>query len=555
MTSKWLFAGTAMLVTAPATAQTPPKPRLVIAIAVDQLSTDLFERYRPTFTGGLKTLSGGVVFASGYQSHAATETCPGHATILSGIRPGRAGIIGNDWYGTRAANAPTQANRDEIYCVGDENHPDADKGTVVSFKHTTPDFKTLGDRLKDKNGARTRVFAVAGKDRAATLMAGRKADQIWWYEARKPGFATFVPNDPSYGNVAATPPAIVATVNAEIKAKLETPPAAPTLTPDCAALVKPLLISGNQKIGDQAVVPNKSASAFRATPALDDATLTIAEDMMTTFDLGRKGHTDVLAISLSVTDYVGHGYGTDGPEMCMQIAALDARLGAFLKAVEDRGVPFIVTLTADHGGHDVPERASPGTGRSPYALGLEGINQALRTMLGIKDRSVPVVTTKGIGDLWLTDAVPQDKRAQVTAFLKGAIAGLQGVEAVFTRDEIMATPMPTTAPDTWTLLERVRASYMDGRSGALFVALKEGLSPIPIGGPGFVATHGSIWDYDRRVPILFWWKGARAFDAPDAVETVDILPTLASLIGLKVPSTDIDGRCRDIVAGPASNCR
>jgi hypothetical protein len=180
----------------------------------------------------------------------------------------------------------------------------------------------------------------------------------------------------------------------------------------------------------------------------------------------------------------------------------------------------------------------------------------VRTMLRIKDASITTVTSKGgFGDVWLTDNVPADNRPLVTAFLKGAISGMYGVETVFTRDEIMATPMPAGAPDKWSLIQRVRASYMDGRSGHLYIVLKDGLSPLAIGTRGIVATHGSVWDYDRRVPMLFWWQGITPADRPEAVDTVDILPTLASLVGLTVPSASVDGRCLTLTSGKKGNCR
>jgi predicted AlkP superfamily pyrophosphatase or phosphodiesterase len=97
--ARWLAAAT-LLVTAPVFAA-PAPPKLVVAISVDQFSSDLFSEWRGKYTGGLKRMTTGVVFPSGYQSHAATETCPGHSTILSGIRPGRAGIAANDWFGMR----------------------------------------------------------------------------------------------------------------------------------------------------------------------------------------------------------------------------------------------------------------------------------------------------------------------------------------------------------------------------------------------------------------------------------------------------------------------
>ncbi len=559
----WASTALLMALAAPAFAkpQSVAKPRLVIAISVDQLSSDLFARYRPIVTGGLKTLSSGVVFESGYQSHAATETCPGHSTILSGIRPARSGIIGNDWFGTRGKPTDGRAFRDDVYCVEDAVNGKPNEPRRVSFQNVSADFKTLGDRLKARFGARSRVFGVGGKDRAATLMAGKAADQVWWYDTAKPGFVTYLPNDPPYGNIPKSPPAIIATVNQAIVDTIATKAPPPPVSADCAALVKPILVSGNQAIGATSGAAASNPSIFRATPELDSRTLEIAEALVKDFDLGAPGRTDVLAISLSVTDYVGHSFGSGGPEMCMQMAALDARLDTFLKAIEARNIPFVVALTADHGGHDVPERGGNGLGRSPIGLGLSGINEAVGRLLSLKPvldekgKAVPFVTAKGVpGDLWLTDAVPAERRADVVALLKGAISGLQGVEAVFTRDEIMATPMPKSAPDRWSQIERVRASYMDGRSGALYVVLKEALNPIAIGGPGYVATHGSSWDYDRRVPILFWQPGMATSARPEAIETVDILPTLAALVGLPVPPASIDGQCRDLDPGPRNTC-
>ncbi len=553
-----IAAALAMLATAPAYAE---KPRLIIAISVDQLSSNLFEHYRPTFIGGLKTLSGGVAFASGYQSHAATETCPGHSTILSGIHPARSGIMGNDWYGTRGTPPVADSWRDEIYCVEDESNPASSAGKpVVSLGHVTADFQTLGDRLKSERGKKARVFAVAGKDRAATLMAGRSADQTWWYDANQGKYVTYIAHVPAYGNVPTTQPAAIAKANDDIATLLKSPPAPLTLSAECAALVKPMLISGNAVVGAGAIIPNADAKDFRATPAMDGETLAIAAGLISEYALGKKGSTDVLAISLSATDYVGHAYGPGGPEMCAQMASLDEQLGTFLKAVDATGVPYAIVLTADHGGIDIPERShgTPGeaTGRSALGLGTGGLNSVVRSMLGIKDSSVTLVTSKGgFGDVWLTDNVPVVKRPFVTGFLKGAISGMYGVETVFTRDEIMATPMPSGAPDKWSLIERVRASYRDGRSGHLYIVLKDGLSPLSVGARGIVATHGSVWDYDRRVPMLFWWKGITPSNRPEAVDTVDILPTLASLVGLKVQPASVDGRCLDLTGGKKGNCR
>jgi len=128
------------------------------------------------------------------------------------------------------------------------------------------------------------------------------------------------------------------------------------------------------------------------------------------------------------------------------------------------------------------------------------------------------------------------------------------VQAVFTRAQIEATPIVHTPAETWSLLERARASYDPQRSGDLVVALKPRVTPILDPSIGNVATHGSFWDYDRRVPILFWRKGMTGFEQPLSVETVDIAPTLAALIKVPVP-VEIDGRCLDIDAGVGDSCK
>src|SRR4028118_1028544 len=99
------------MIVAPAAAQQPNPPKLIVAISIDQFSSDVFAEYRQHYTGGLRRLSQGVVFPSGFQGHAATETCPGHSTILTGSRPARTGIIANNWF-----NLGVQREDKNVYC-------------------------------------------------------------------------------------------------------------------------------------------------------------------------------------------------------------------------------------------------------------------------------------------------------------------------------------------------------------------------------------------------------------------------------------------------------
>ena len=125
---------------------------------------------------------------------------------------------------------------------------------------------------------------------------------------------------------------------------------------------------------------------------------------------------------------------------------------------------------------------------------------------------------------------------------------------MLTARQIARIPIPTASPDKWTTGQRVRASFDPERSGDLFVVLKKYVSPIVKPSAGYVATHGSVWDYDRRVPILFWRKGMRPSDRQDHVSTVNILPTIAAEIGLALPGK-LDGRCLDGIDGVSCQAR
>ena len=160
-------------------AQTPatPPPKLVIAISVDQFSADLFDEYRPLYTSGLARLARGTVFHNGYQGHAATETCPGHSTILTGDRPARTGIIANTWYDMTIVR-PDKL----VYCAEDERVPGSSPSHyTVSPAHLR--VPTLGEIMKRRiRGSRS--VAISGKDRAAVMMGGHTLDQRWYWTSK-----------------------------------------------------------------------------------------------------------------------------------------------------------------------------------------------------------------------------------------------------------------------------------------------------------------------------------------------------------------------------------
>ncbi len=545
---KILLAGAALALSSTcAPAQVPQRPKLIVAIAVDQFSADLFNEYRARVTGGLKRLSNGVVFARGHQSHAATETCPGHSTILTGARPARTGIIANDWQNPNAPRADAGGKPSyEVYCAEDETLPGSNSGNyTVSPKHLK--VPTLGDRMKIAMPG-TRVVAVSGKDRAAVMMGGHNADLEIWWDGK--AFTTYK------ANIAALPAALAA-INLRATASVAKPVAF-KLPSSCAGLSRDVAISPKMTIGTLQMRKPGDERGWRATPTFDEMTLDAALAAFDALKLGRGTGTDVLAVSFSATDYTGHRFGTEGAEMCTQILALDATLGRFFAALDKSKMPYAVVLTADHGGHDAPERnrqdALPAAERADVMLSAGAVGTKIAAQFQMSGSAL--IGRGNFGDMYLSASIPTEKRQAV---LDASIATYRAhpqVAAVFSAVDIAAAPAPQPPVDEWSLLDRVKASYDPERSGDFIVLLKPFVTPIPeaLAASGFVATHGSPWGYDRRVPILFWWKGISGFEQPNAIETVDIMPTLASLIGLGVPASEIDGRCLDLIAGADSNC-
>ena len=522
-------------------APAPPPPRLVVAISVDQFSADLFAQYRRHFTGGLARLLEGAVFPSGYQSHAATETCPGHATILTGARPSRSGIIANDWWDMSLSRPSKQ-----VYCAEDETNPaSSPQRPVVSAAHLK--VPTLGDRLKAVNPA-SRNVAVSAKDRTVVMLGGRAIDAGFWW--RGGAFVTF--------DGAAVLPAAQA-ANRAAAAAIAKGAQAFALPRWCTARAGTVAI-GPGSIGEgRFPLQRGNAGAFTASPRMDAAIASLALALVDDLELGRDSVPDVLSVGLSATDTIGHTLGHGGQEMCIQMAELDRTIGQLLAQLDKRRIDYVVVLTADHGGLDAVERlqqqAYPRAVRGDAALSVGELARAATARTGITAPSGPLLYGDGLaGDRYISRLISVGERARVSAALVNQLKVHPQVAAVYTAKELAEAPLPSASPQDWSLKDRARASFDAERSGDLVVLLERAVMPIPEDNRGLVATHGSPWDYDRRVPILFWRRGMAGFEQPQPVETVDIAPSLAALLRLEIIDGDFDGRCLDLDGGPGNTC-
>ncbi|MGH7020198.1 MAG: alkaline phosphatase family protein, partial [Brevundimonas sp.] len=388
---------------------------------------------------------------------------------------------------------------------------------------------SLGDWLKDQRPG-ARVFAVSGKDRGAINLAGHHPDGAYWFTEGF-GLTTYV--EP--GQIAATRLAAVDAFNAEFRRRqAATPHAWAYSQPQCRALEADWQINGRTL--HSRVPPAKDD--LDSSPALDEETLKAAAYLIDTQHLGQGPTTDLLGVSLSATDRIGHAYGAQGPEMCEQMHRLDQALGQFLTRLEAVPGGVVVVLTADHGGSDFVERlakrGSPHAHRIDSAP-LAAVNATLRERFKLD--AAPLQS--GSSGLIVADkdhkTLPEPLRTEIIQAALPMLRALPDIVFVEARDQLLADPLPaSTQPEILSLRERMRLSAVAERSPDIIMVR----APNVTGGGrvgGNVAGHGTPWDYDRRVPILFWKPGATTQERFLPIRTIDIAPTLAAVVNIQPP--------------------
>ena len=533
---------TSLLATALLAAPAPAvRPKLVIVISVDQFSAELMQTYGPELTDGLARLRReGVCFTEAYHDHGFTETGPGHSVLLSGRFPASTGIVENRWM-DRGTGKP-------VYCVEDATA----KSLLPPGQASSSNRRFLGDGLGDWLQAQvpgSRVFAVSGKDRAAILMAGRKPTGTFWFTGPAGFTSSTAYSDRLPEWLLRYDRALSDRLAADSWLWTKDPATPEGRTSQWTFGAQTLRNGGLPRLIQGAGMPlDKSFERrFRKSPFLDEVTLEAVEALIDGETLGSGPATDLLAISFSATDYIGHGYGTLGTEMRDQMHRLDRTLGRLLAALRKNHPGTWVILTADHGGLDVPE-----------ALGEQGfpvqrlLSEPFMTVLQADLRKAFKVER----DLWLPVSEPTvlylDEAAVQAAnldrsdVLRRTQAWLRArpeVADAFTAEELKSTdPAATGSPRDTSLRVLLRRSFHPQRSGDILVALKPF---VVVGTPSadYATGHGTPNGYDRRVPLIFWgpWKGG---SRREPVRIVDLAPTLARELGIE--PGPVDGKALDL---------
>jgi predicted AlkP superfamily pyrophosphatase or phosphodiesterase len=492
-----------------------PRPTLVVFFTIDQMIPDYFARYGAEFTGGLARLQrGGVLYTNGYQDHATTETAPGHASTLSGRFPMHTGIVRNN-AGVNDSNAALVGGG------GAGASPFRFEGT------------TLTDWLV-KQDPRSRSLSISRKDRGAILPVGRSKQSVYWYTSdgrftTSRWYSDTLPTWLTQFNARRLPHRLAGTSWTLLK-------------PESAYSERdgvPLESRGRDFLFPHAM-PADSVQAARAAPddpRMDQITLQAAMAGLTAMRLGTGPQTDLLAISLSTTDAIGHRFGPNSREIHDQLLRLDRAMGEFLDSlyrVRDSS-RIIVALTADHGVQPFPELHFAGRPGATLRVNADPVLAATKRTLAARGLDTATAIDFEYGMVFADSLafrrarVPLDSVLGVMATAFRAVPGVARVDRV--RDLAKAD----------TVRDHVARRWIHAIPPALPVVLLVSPQPYVYWSGVTYATHGSPNDADARVPVLFYGPGfARGVTRRRTVRVVDIAPTLAKRLGVR-PTQSLDG--------------
>jgi predicted AlkP superfamily pyrophosphatase or phosphodiesterase len=507
------------------------RPRLVLFVAVDQMRADYLDRFRPLFKAGLKRLTeDGAVFTHAMYRHACTETGPGHSVLLSGRSPRSSGIVGNVWYDRTLRQRVNVVDDPAVRLVGGSRGRTASPAYFNAF--------TVGDMLKASSPL-SRVVGVSFKDRAAILPAGRRADGAYWYQTTDGRFVT----SSWYTEQA---PGWLESWNARKLADAHAGRVWERLLPDPASYRR---FAGEDAIEGEfdrkdVVFPHAIRGVppafefydnLRRTPFADEILLDFAAAAMKGHDLGRDEATDILSVSFSACDVIGHSYGPDSQEQMDNLLRLDRTLGRLLDEAERRAGHgrVLVVLSADHGVMPLVEvlKARGVDARRADAAELSRpVEQALQRRF--PGKTGLVADPDPIEYVLDREAISRQglKAEDVEATIREALLGTGLVEAVYTQAQLVGS-RPADDP----FFDRHQRAFFASRSGDLLARIKK---HVYLGGYVGGTGHGSPHDYDRHVPIVFMGPGIKPGSRDVETGPEDIAWALGRMLGLPYPQQD-----------------
>lgn len=546
-----------------AVAEERASPRLILQITVDQLRGDMPTRYFDRLgDGGFRyLLDSGTVYTNAHHGHANTETIVGHATLATGADPAAHGMVGNVWF-DRVSGALTYNVEDARYPILTEG-AGVDQATEIDPTQRTARsdgrsparimVSTFGDELMLNRGGKSKVFAVSVKDRGAISMAGHTGEAFWF--SKKTG--EFVTSRFYYDRY----PDWVTEWNARGAAKAYSGKTWDLLHDQAGYLFgdaddRPY---ETELPGFGRVFPHPFGghderfftTLLTISPAGDELTLDFAKALITNEGIGQDAVTDFLGISFSSTDYIGHVFGPSSLESEDNLLRLDRTLAELLRFI-DGAVGLdqtLIVLSADHGGAEAPgylrELGFEADYIDPESFDRTSAIAALKTRFGFGEE---LIETYYHPYLYLNRAKIAElglDQAEVEEAVAKEISRFDGVNLAVSSSALSEGRVPDTP-----LIRSVLRNFNPNRSGDIYLVFDPNRFINDFDGLTVAATHGSPWRYDTHVPIIFAGMGVTAQRVDRLVETIDIAPTLSSVVGSKPPTGSFGTPLEEILGQP-----
>jgi hypothetical protein len=490
-------------------------PKLVVVIVIDQFRGDYLERYRDQFgDGGFRLfLDHGANFTDCNYDYANTRTAPGHATLLTGAYSNGHGIVANEWWDPKKKKVVTSVEDDDTKLVG--LAPDKIKDKAGASPHNLL-ADTLGDELKLATQGQARVFGVSLKDRAAVLPVGFAADAAYWIDPKSGLWITstyYLPDLPKWAQ--------------DFNGSNRT----------AKYWDRDWKNANGDALRSTAHRKNKDGSdagfyeVVGSTPFANEYELEFAKELIVYENLGAGLSTDLLVVSLSPNDILGHQVGPDSPEMTAMALALDRELADFFGFLGHQiGLANLwIALSADHGVSPLPDAAKklriPAANLDAGKLEAQ-INDALTAKFSPGHATSYMKLDYPIA--WLDqDAFSavhikeHDAEVAVGEAMKQA-----GLRDYFTKSQLAAGEVPATA------LGRKFLNSYSPEGGWYVMGVPE---PYTVG-PARGTDHASPYTYDTHVPLAFYGLPFRPGTYRTPAEPVDLAVTFASLLGINAPT-------------------
>ncbi len=501
------------------------KPKLVIGLVIDQMRYDYLIRFQKNMgKGGFnRLLNEGYNFTNCNINYIPTVTGCGHASIYTGSVPALNGIASNDWY--------DKANKKMMYCAQDDSVQSV--GAVTKAGKMSPKnlwATTIGDQLKLHQNFKGQVLGIALKDRGAILTAGHAANAAYWMDDSLGYFITSTYYTKEL-------PTWVTNFNLKELSKKYLQQDWQTILPIAKytnSTIDDNLYEGKFKWEQNTSMPHtlnkfSKAADIKRTPFGNSITLDFAKEAIKQMQLGKDEDADLLAISLSSTDYVGHQFGINAIELEDTYYRLDKELETFLNYLDSEVGKnnYTLFLSSDHGCAHNPvflkDNKLPGENffSSSYK---KIINEEAKAAFGCN-----LIVDWGDNQIWINDSA---KVEDAKPYLIKQLSKISAVHYVIPTTEVANATLPQY------LRELLMNSYTPARSGDLFVLLKPGYLDA-YGTATTGTTHGAWNPYDTHIPFILYGNGIKKGKNQNACFITDIAATICALLEIQVPNTCI----------------